>query len=384
MTTLRRPDGLVVALRPLDPAAPWIAAWRDLSRRVLVDNLFYEADYALAAAGAFGSGVQVLLVGDRAPEEPGLRLVALWPCRRSRTRWGLPIPVTIGWMHPFGVFGAPLLDARAAPCALDALLDAACALLSVHVMLTHVPTDGPFAALLDAVRPEARRAVFWPHARAYLDLSGLDFSQRSQYLEHLSGRRRRKLRQSAERLAEGGPLAFETIRDPESLGRALSDYVALESAGWKGRAGTAIAPAESVFLAGAVAALGESGRVRIDRLARNGTTLASSITFTTRDKVWCLKLSFDEDEARHSPGAQLLHRLTQSLLADSGVAAADSCAPPDFRLAETFWAERRALAHVLIAPPGTRLFPLAARLERLRAQASRSWQARKRRVPAED
>ena len=38
------PDGLVVALRPLAADAPWIAAWHDLSRRPLVDNLLYDPD----------------------------------------------------------------------------------------------------------------------------------------------------------------------------------------------------------------------------------------------------------------------------------------------------------------------------------------------------
>lgn len=58
-------DGLVVALRPLDPNAPWLPAWHDLSRRPLVDNLFYDPAFALPASGAFGRGVQVALVGDR-------------------------------------------------------------------------------------------------------------------------------------------------------------------------------------------------------------------------------------------------------------------------------------------------------------------------------
>ncbi len=96
------PDGLVVALRPLNADAPWIGAWRDLGGRPLLDNLFYHPDFALPAAGPFGKGVQVALVGDRAPEEPGLRLHAVWPLRSTRLRWGLPLFLAMGWMHGFG------------------------------------------------------------------------------------------------------------------------------------------------------------------------------------------------------------------------------------------------------------------------------------------
>ena len=97
-----------------------------------------------------------------------------------------------------------------------------------------------------------------------------------------------------------------------------------------------------------------------------------SLAIETGSTLWYLKISYDESEAKNSPGAQLVERVTRSLLADPHITAADSCAPPDFTLIETFWAERRRLAHRLIeVAPGDRLFPLAVRLEGLRAQASR-------------
>ncbi|MCJ2081083.1 GNAT family N-acetyltransferase [Methylobacterium sp. J-090] len=370
---VRLADGRVAALRPLDPAAPWLPAWRALSRRPFVENLFYDPDFALAALDAFGDGVEVLLVGDRPPEEPGLRLVAVWPCRRRRGRWGLPLRLTMGWMHGFGVFGVPLLDPDAPDRALDGLLRGAGRLAGPRLMLTYVPMEGPFADLLArSCRSHGlARAEFWAHARAVLDLSDRTGPERAAYLDHLSSRRRRRLRQSAERLA---PLDFETIRDPAVLRAALDDYIALEGIGWKGRAGTAIGdtPGEIALLHASVAAFGARGRVRIDRLRRDGTTLASAVTFVTGKRAWCVKISFLEAEARDSPGAQLVHQMTRSLIADTALSGADSCAPPDFRLAETFWAERMPLAHVLVAAPGgDRLFGLARRLEGLRARVSR-------------
>lgn len=369
--------GLVAALRPLAADAPWLSAWRALAAAPAFDNLFYDPDFALPAAGPFGHGVVVMLVGDRPPEEPGLRLLALWPIRVTRRRWGVPVPLALGWMHPFGIFGVPLLDAAEPAKALAALFAGLRALGLRRAMLTHAPTQGAFADLLSdwAEAAPARRTPFWAHARALLDLTDKDDAARAGYLGHLSARRRRRLRQSRERLEEQGPLAFETARTPEALAPALADFIALEGSGWKGRAGTALArrPAEAAFIAAAVAAFGRGDRMRIDRLHRGGRSLALALTFLTRGRAWCLKIAFDEGEARDSPGAQHLHHLTRSLLDDPAVTAADSCAPPDFFLAETFWAERLHLAHILVeTAPGDPLYGLAARLETFRATAVRT------------
>lgn len=372
-TTVRLADGCFAALRPLDSRAPWLSAWRTLSRRPFVENLFYDPDFALAAREAFGAGVVVVLVGDRPPEQPGLRLLAVWPCRCQRRRWGLPLRVAMGWTHPYGVFGVPLLDPENPDHALQALLRAIGRLAGPRAMLSYVPTDGPFAEVLDRVRRAdgLAQARFWEHSRAVFDPSVREGDDRTAYLDQLSPRRRRRLRQSAERLA---PLAFESFRDPASLPAALDDYITLEGAGWKGRAGTALGdvPEEVALLHASVAAFGARGQVRIDRLRREGTTLASAITYVTGARAWCLKISFSETTARDSPGALLLHRITQALIADHTLHSADSCAPPDFQLAETFWMERMPLAHLLIASPeGDPLFGLARRLEGLRAGFSR-------------
>ncbi|KQT77376.1 GNAT family N-acetyltransferase [Methylobacterium sp. Leaf466] len=380
----RRIGDLVVALRPLSPAAPWLGAWRTLAAAPAFDNLFYHPDFAIPAAGPFGSGVRVMLVGDRAPEEPGLRLLALWPIRVTRRRWGLPL--AIGWMHPFGVFGVPLLDGDDPATALAALFSGLDAVGQRRAMLTHVPTRGAFADLLAgwAAAAGTRRTPFWAHARALLDLTGRSEAERAAYLGHLSARRRRRLRQSRERLEADTPLAFDTARTPGAVAAALDDFIALEGAGWKGRTGAATAlacrPDEAAFVAAAVAAFAARGAMRIDRLHWDGRSLASALTFATRGRVWCLKIAFDETAARDSPGAQHLHHLTRSLIDDPTVTVADSCAPPDFFLAETFWAERLPLAHVLVETrAGDRFYGLGVRLESLRAAAVRAvkrWRGR--------
>ncbi|WP_336491272.1 GNAT family N-acetyltransferase [Methylobacterium nigriterrae] len=375
--------GLVAARRPLDPAAPYVPAWRDLGTSALAHNPFYEADYALPAAGAFGSGVELLLVADRPPEQAGARLLALWPFRRAR-RWGLPLPVLMGWSHGFAPLGLPLVTHREPERALGALLAAPRALgLPARLLMPLLPQEGAFAACLAGVvaRAGSRRAAYWPHARALLDLAGLTDPERAAYLDHMPGGRRRKLRQFGKRLEAGEALTLDTARAPADLAAALEDYIALETRGWKGRAGTAVGnrPAEAAFLRAMVAALGAQGRIRIDRLRRGPRTLAAAILPLTGPEAWWLKIAHDEDEARNSPGVHLVHRVTQDILADPAIARVDSCAEAGYRLPEMFWTGRRGLAHALIeGQGGDPLFPLAAALERARERVARIRAARRR------
>ena len=74
------------------------------------------------------------------------------------------------------------------------------------------------------------------HARALLAPDGV----RKTYLDRaLSPKKTKELRRQRRRLLEHGLLKLATARDAATIVPALSDYLRLEAAGWKGRAGTA-------------------------------------------------------------------------------------------------------------------------------------------------
>lgn len=376
---VRLPDGLFASYLPIERGAAWVEGWRALNARALVPNLFFDPCFALAAQPAFGDAVHALVISDRPPNEAGARCLAVWPCRIARRRWGVPLPLLMGWTHRFCLLGAPLLDRARAGDVMAALLRAPGRLgLPGRLMFTYAPQDGPFAECLSATLGSLglRSARYWAHHRAGMVSSGPG------YLAHLSSRRRRKLGQLLRRLEAGGPILFETIRDRSALAAAVQDYVALESAGWKGREGTAIGcvPEEVTFILAAVTAMGEEDRVRIDRFTRGGRTLAASIAFETDRTLWYLKISFDEAEARNSPGALLVQRVTQSILDEGRITQGDSCAPPGYPLMETFWKERLPIANVLVeAEGGDPFYRPAAWLEGARERAIRAVLARRAR-----
>lgn len=378
--TVRLPGGLVAALRPLDPAAPWVAAWTALGRHALIANPFYEAACALAARRAFGEGIRLLIVADRPPEEPGARLLAVWPHRRVE-RWGFPLGVLLGWTHGYAPVGVPLLDRDRAEAALAALLAAPRALGEPsRMLLPNAPTEGAFAALLAAAR--VRQAAYWPVDRGFLDPTALPPDARAAYLDHLSGNRKRRLRKARRRLDGDGTVTFEILADPAVLSAAVDAHVVLEGATWKARVGTSLVqrPEEADLLREAVAGLAAEGRVRIARLRRGETLLASMILPLVDGEAFVLKVASDDSDAAAATGVQLVHRLTEAVLDGCDITRIDSCAPPDFPLATLFWTERKPVVHLLLEAGRDPLFPVAERMERLRAWVARTrlaWNARR-------
>src|SRR5947209_6253684 len=98
--------------------------------------------------------------------------------------------------------------------------------------------------------------------------------------------------------------------------------------------------------------------------------IAARIWITSRsgDAGWFWKIAYDESFARSSPGVQLTLDLTRDLLADTVLAQTDSCATADHPMIDHLWAERLALADLLIAPSAARVgqFRVACQLEALR------------------
>src|SRR5262249_12559116 len=144
---------------------------------------------------------------------------------------------------------------------------------------------------------------------------------------------------------------------------ALRDFLDLEARGWKGRAGTAAAmePNIRAFIESAIADLAADGKVRIDRLRIAGKANAAAVTLRSGDRAGLWKSGYDEEFARGSPGVQLMVEATESLLADSSIAAVDSCATADHPMIDHLWRERLALSDRLIA---TRANPLVFALAR--------------------
>jgi CelD/BcsL family acetyltransferase involved in cellulose biosynthesis len=343
--------------------------WRDLAARTLVPNAFYEPAFALAAAPAFGHGAGALLVWSGSLPR---KLLGLFPARIVKRRYGLKLPMLIGWTHPYAPLGTPLVDREAAEPVIAAWL----AHLADNpafpglVLLRFAPQADPFAAALSAIlrRAQMPSAEFHNRTRALLAPG----AERSAYLEHaLGGRKYRELRRTVRRLGETGTLSYTTATEPDAVAAALDDFLTLEASGWKGQAGTAAACDEAIlgFVKSAVAGLAGEHKVAIDRLVLDGQPAAVGITLRSGDAAWFWKIAYSESLARYSPGVMLISLVTERLAADTTIGSSDSCATADHAVINRTWSERLTLCDRIIAVRPRAHFARAMRLERLRSKA---------------
>ena len=197
--------------------------WRELAARALAPNVFYEPAFALAATPVFGRGAGAVLVWSGASPR---KLLGFFPARIETRRYGLKLPVLVGWTHPYAPLGTPLVEREAAEPVIAAWLAhlAGNAKLPGLLLLPFMPEDGPFAAALGAIlrRAQMPAAALNRHRRALLAPRG----DRSQYVERALGARRlRELRRVARRLGDLGAMLFTTATEPSAVAFAIEDFL---------------------------------------------------------------------------------------------------------------------------------------------------------------
>ena len=364
-------SGYRVELRRLEELAAFASDLRELTARALAPNAFYEPSFMAASAPVFGRDVMAGLVWRRGAPA---RLIGFFPVAIERRRYGIKIPVLVGWTHPYGPLGTPLIDRESGDAAVAAWLDhlAADPTLPNLLLMPYLPVEGDVARAFDAAlaHRNGRSEQFALHRRAMLAPQDDRFS----YLDHaIPHKKRKELRRLRKRLADGGTLTSTTTSDPATLTAALLDFLALEASGWKGRAGTAAQRNDTVrcFVLEAVSALAAEGKASVARLALDGRAIAAIVTLRSGDAAWCWKIAYDETFSRASPGVQLLLDVTDDLLADTGIARADSCATAGHPMIDHVWRERLALSDRLmcVAKCDPTLFSHLCRLESLRRSA---------------
>jgi hypothetical protein len=104
-------NSLTVEWRSLGELLSIEDEWRELAARALEPNVFYEPAFALEAAAVFGASAGAVLVwSGTAPR----KLLGFFPARIETRRYGVKLPVLVGWTHPYAPFGTPLVECEAA------------------------------------------------------------------------------------------------------------------------------------------------------------------------------------------------------------------------------------------------------------------------------
>ena len=321
--------------------------WRELAAAATEPNPFYEPWMLLPALRAFATRdrVEVTLAfrGDV--------LCGLFPVAYRRGRAEL-------WRHPYCYLTAPLVrrgcERIAMRCWLDAMAGRA-ALIRIEDM----PASGRARMhLVDELNDRAWPALFTQaYTRAVLRRAGSpdEFLTRA-----LAGKRRKEFRRQRTRLSELGTLTTDELAPGADPAPWIDQLLALESMGWKGRAGVA-SVADRAFLAEMAAGAAREGKLQMLALRLDGRPLALKLNLFAGEGAFAFKIAFDETYARFSPGVLLeldnvehAHRLP-------ALRWMDSCAAPNRFMINHLWPDRREMQTVFFAT-GTRRGALAVAL----------------------
>lgn len=131
-----------------------------------------------------------------------------------------------------------------------------------------------------------------------------------QTIDSLPSRLRSDLRRAQRKAEALGQVSYE-IHSPCSLGELTplwDESLKVEAAGWKGRSRTALAEDQgmaSFFLSYAARAC-EKGILRVCLMRIDGRAVAMQIAVETGNRLWLLKIGYDEEFAQCSPGMLLM------------------------------------------------------------------------------
>ena len=260
------------ALRALGPAAPVL-----------------DAGFVRALLDGFGSGGELLALC----EDGAAMLAAAVLAPQGRARWATfqpaQAPVGLWLQHPAADRGALLASlVRALPgCALLVGLS------QCDPFLAPRPLDGGVQA-----------------CSPYIDTARITMGGDFDTWWNSRGKNlRSNLKKQRNRLAAAGVATrLEIWRAPAQMAQAVADYGRLESTGWKGRAGTAVAAdnAQGRFYRSMLEAFCARGRGSVYRYFFGDDLVAMDFCIEDGDCVVVLKTAYDENVPKHYSPALLM------------------------------------------------------------------------------
>jgi CelD/BcsL family acetyltransferase involved in cellulose biosynthesis len=364
-----------ITVEPVAALAADAAAWDALAAGAVAPHPFYTRPVVAAHRdhGLCHPRLSAVIV-----REDG-RIAALLPFALRPDITGLGAAIAQPFHSPYVTATTPLVaDGPGLEGRLDALVEGlALASGGRPWRWPLLATEGrPGAGLLAAME----RAGWQVGIVASFERPVLD--RRADYDAFLAGHphksRLKDLRRRRRRLEEAGTLTLESTTEGPALERALEDFLAVEAAGWKGEAGTALRsrPQTEAFARALFRPQGDPVSVRADLLRLDGRTVAASLALISGGTAYLLKTAYDETLRAQAPGLVLEEAIVRALHADGFAGRLDSATLPGSAL-ESLYPERETIAEIVALPPGAGLISLERRLRlarfehRARAEAKR-------------
>ncbi len=272
-------------------------AWRILAEGF--DSPLMQFDWFIACAKALCSPGQLSVVlNSRGGRVTGVAPVSV---RRGSGRSYLEILGSFLLCEPTGF----LYSDRTA---LEELIESLLA-MNTPIVLRRIDTKSPELDIL------ARLS----RSRHWLSLQSTSYSpwipiQASwqEYEKALPARRRSDLRRARKRAEAEGSVTVDIISPSQSnLGDCVCEFMCVEGKSWKKRAGTSLQSNEALhdFFSQYLTSVASKGMVRFGFLRIAGRAVAGVVGLEYARRFWVLKIGYDENYAKCSPGILVMHEM---------------------------------------------------------------------------
>lgn len=325
-------------------------AWSDLVVRSS-SNVFADPAALQAAVGTGYADIRMMVARDG----EGGKLVGLWALRLRRI-WPLWPKILEALPYDYAFLSNPVVDPSFVSDVVPAFLAAIAAsalprVISLRDWDAEAPSHGALMAATAARGGKPRQ------------LSSDDRPVVTrQFGVKASGSTRKKLRQDWNRLTAAGAVELANDRAPGAVCAAFEVFLEMEARSWKGGEGTALLSdaRDADFVRRMVGNLAEQGRASVALLKLDGVAIAAQVLMYCGASAYTWKTAYSADHARYSPGALLVDKMTEQLLATPGIERIDSCSTSDGFMAQ-LWAGRRPMVELLVpVTPNTPAFYMEA------------------------
>jgi CelD/BcsL family acetyltransferase involved in cellulose biosynthesis len=325
-----------------------VCAWQQLADCAVFPNIAYEPWMIFPALESCAADhLYFLLVFG-----PGEReLWGFFPLELQTRSLHLPVRNLALWQHRFCYITAPLLHIAHARQSLEAFWKwFEINPLGAHVLDTNwLLADGPLHDLWIDFAMGRVSLLLNDFPRA-LYRTGKSLPA---YLEKVISRKsQNEFQRRHRRLAELGSLEYQSAETPDDVDEWLENFLHLEAAGWKGKAGGrafATYQPDAVYFRAITREAFRRNRVMLLSMTLNGKPIAMRHTLLAAEGAYAFRTAYNEEYSKYSPGTLLELEVMRRLQHDERVKWMDSCAAPRHVLLNRIWRERRMIRRSLFS-----------------------------------
>jgi CelD/BcsL family acetyltransferase involved in cellulose biosynthesis len=327
------------------------AAWRKLAEAAIEPNPLYGPNILVAMERHLRGGRPIPVLAVRDQLRNGA-LVGLAPLEARGWTTGVPGRAISLFTNPYISLSHPLIQRDGADSIFAEMLRVLEQEERGALIFPYLAEKRAFAALLKDIVARDERALARVDGWSRPAVEPEPGASGEQYARIYMRRNRRSNNdRRMRRLTDIGVVEFTDALASGAGGReAFAHFLALESAGWKGAAETALISKASTraFAQAAFSGEDDAPRVRIRSLTLDGRAIAMALDLESQGVAYAFKAAYDPVYARHAPAMALDARTAMSIGEGFDVERLDSLAQTEIAQAGV-WRQEEPIGRYVLA-----------------------------------